>query len=118
VIFGIFYTRICLIHAPPGEKKLSLFLPGGLILAEFFYCRTYSLFGTRKIKKYFFIKKHFFQNYFWKKYFLPILFFTAELSHFVGQKNQKNIFFKFFSKIWKKFSNCFFLIKKKKGIFL
>ena len=85
-------TRICLIQAPPPwRKKLSLFLPGGLILAEFFYCRTWSLFGTKKSKKYFFIKKHFFQNYFWKKYFFPILFFTAEVSHFLGQKNQKNI---------------------------
>jgi hypothetical protein len=72
-------------------RKLSLFLPGGLILAEFFTTELSHFLGTKKSKKYFFIKKHFFQNYFWKECFFPILFFTAELSHFLGQKNQKNI---------------------------
>ena len=68
-------TRICLMQARPLEKKTHLiFTKGRLILAELF---------SKKIV--------FFRN-FPKKYFFPILYFTAELSHFLGQKNQKNIF--------------------------
>ena len=60
--------------------------------------------------------------YFYQGGLILVLFFTAELSHFLGLKNQKNIFFKNFSKIVfenleKKFEFFFFNLKKK-GILL
>ena len=93
---------------PSWRRKRFLFLPGGAYFSRIFLQQNLVTFWDKKIKKKIFGKNIFSKIIFGKIFFFPILFFTGELSHFVGQKNQKNIFFKFFSKIWKKFLNFFF----------
>jgi hypothetical protein len=107
---------------PPGEENFPYFYQGAYISGIFLLQNLVTFWG-KKIKKIFFIKKHFFQNYFWKKYFFPILFFTAQFKLaelkllFRTKKSKKYLFFKFFENLEKIFE-LFFLIKKKKGIFL
>jgi hypothetical protein len=68
------HTRITLIQAPPWRRKLSLFLPGGLVLKIFFTAELSHFLG-QKIKKIFFSKKTFFPKLFLEKIFFSNFIF-------------------------------------------
>ena len=105
---------------PPGEENFPYFYQGAYISGIFLLQNLVTFWG-KKIKKIFFYKKTFFP----KIFFSNFIFYCRTQSLFGTKKSKKYFFLKFFenfenvfSKIWKKFSNFFFLIKKKKEFFV
>ena len=94
------------------HKKYNQSTRSCLIIAPLDNCPPFVK-TRKKIFPNFFFKKNIFQFVFYKKsfskfvfvkkiYFFQICFFTAEVSHFLGQKIQKHFFFlkKYFPKLF------------------
>ena len=120
-IFERKVTKVMNIFMPSKNQKVRTITKKKSAIWNFFLRQNLITFWDKKLKKLFLEKKycfpilffteelsHFLGTKSWKKYFFPILIFTAELSHFLGTKSWKTYFVQNY--FWKKifFSNFVF----------